>query len=74
VPQLDLAAMPEKTLSAFSKINDCPTIESCPIAPKSPGNPKEPLPTSGSKASLPRFTGVVFVVQKHKLASYLVIA
>jgi hypothetical protein len=37
VPQMDLAAMPEKRFLAFSKINDCPTIESCPIAPKSPG-------------------------------------
>jgi hypothetical protein len=54
VPQMDLAAMPEKRFLAFSKINDCPTIESCPIAPKSPGEPPKPLQPSGAKASLPR--------------------
>jgi hypothetical protein len=31
----------KKTLLAFSKINDCRTIESCPIAPKSPGEPRK---------------------------------
>ena len=40
---MDLAAMPEKRFLAFSKMYDCPTIESCPIAPKSPGNPWKDL-------------------------------
>jgi len=40
VTQLILRPGRKKTLSAFSKINDCPTIESCPIAPKSPGEPQ----------------------------------
>ena len=46
---MDLAAMPKKTLLAFSKINDCPTIESCPIAPKSPGEPQKTFATIGRK-------------------------
>ena len=54
VIQLNVAAMPKKTLLAFSKINDCPTIESCPIAPKSPGTAERPLQPAGAKASLPR--------------------
>lgn len=74
VTQLILRTGRKKTLSAFSKMYDCPTIESCPIAPKSPGNPKRPLQPPGAKASLPRSIGVVFVVQKHKLASYPLIA
>ncbi len=74
VIQLNLAAKPKKCVLAFSKINDCPTIESCPIAPKSLGNPKRPLQPPGAKASLPRLAVVVFVVQKHKLAAYRTIA
>jgi hypothetical protein len=52
VPQMDLAAMPEKRFLAFSKINDCPTIESCPIAPKSPGEPQKTFATTGRKGKL----------------------
>lgn len=68
----DLAAMPKK--KRFWRLARCTIVrqsKSCPVAPKSPGNPERPLQPPGAKASLPRSIGVVFVVQKHKLAAYL---
>ena len=62
-----------KTLSAFSKINDCRTIESCPIAPKSPGEAQKTFADQREQRQVchePEGIVVVFVVQKHKLASF----
>ena len=64
---MNLAAMPKKTLLAFSKINDCPTIESCPIAPKSPGEPRKDLCNHRAQRQVchePKGIVVVFVDTK----------
>lgn len=68
----DLAAMPKK--KRFWRLVRCTIVrqsKSCPVAPKSPGNPKRPLQPPGARQVCHGKAGVVFVVQKHKLAAYL---
>ena len=60
--------------TAFYKSARCTIVRQSNLAPllrSRRGNPKRPLQPPGAKASLPRSIGVVFVVQKHKLAAYL---